>query len=397
VNRLTTKFFVAALGLGLIACNPLDFTDLEDLTWVEPTSSSDSTDFGLAIVSDPANGGVVVTGQNNSAVVRVAYGSGEAKLGAAVIDPQVAGFVGFITPIAMDKTSNVVGVAGDGPSGTAFATERSAIAFPTTTAGEVAAVAMGVTDAGADLLSDGIAVRQMALVLFENYEGSNPGVSCDLPAIGTSLELAEANNDLTALELLVGQPDSVAIMSGSAIEAGGACAILGTLSPPSGETGFGQTLLVGDADGDSVDDLFVAAPDSNVVFFYSGGITDPANPPAPTSTLSDSGAVGSFGTSMALGDFNGDGAIDLAVGAPTAGAAGGGVVAIFESAAITGGFAATTVFGETDPAGGQDFGRAVGAARFMSKDVLVVSGDNQLWSYFRVFSDAVGTDSDPRQ
>ena len=99
---------------------------------------------------------------------------------------------------------------------------------------------------------------------------------------------------------------------------------------------------------------------------------------------------------MVIGDFNGDGRTDLAVGAPSAendGQANAGVVAIFEQAAITGGGAATQILRETDPADGNAFGRAVGAVEFMSKDVLVVSGDDKIWSYFRVFVD---NDSDPR-
>lgn len=83
---------------------------------------------------------------------------------------------------------------------------------------------------------------------------------------------------------------------------------------------FGSTLLIVDLDGDGQDDLVAAGPrpgeDRVYVFF---GPLPPGSAPDPgaADVIIEGMPGGEAGWSLAAGDFDGDGAADLAVGAPS--------------------------------------------------------------------------------
>jgi hypothetical protein len=96
---------------------------------------------------------------------------------------------------------------------------------------------------------------------------------------------------------------------------------------------FGSTLAAGDFDGDGVDDLAIgregengAVVDSGAVSIVLGtpsgllGADHEARPGSFPSYMIPDGEVGSpyYGFAQAAGDFNGDGASDLAIGGPNA-------------------------------------------------------------------------------
>ncbi|MAF65061.1 MAG: hypothetical protein CMJ84_05290 [Planctomycetes bacterium] len=90
-------------------------------------------------------------------------------------------------------------------------------------------------------------------------------------------------------------------------------------APPEGRSGdFGHDLAVGELDGAPGDDLVIAAPKTERAGDAAAGavyvLTHGRDLPTPLRVRAEAGAL--LGTSVALGDFNGDGAPEVACGAP---------------------------------------------------------------------------------
>lgn len=149
-------------------------------------------------------------------------------------------------------------------------------------------------------------------------------------ALGTAMVSGDLDGD-GRIELVVAAPgDDTAGTDAGAIfvfEADGFSVEPTPTQVLTGTTGdeLGATLDLGDLDGDGFLDLIVGAPNAGMggeVYVYAGAATGLA--PSPTlSITSPSAASGdAFGASVSTGDFNGDGQTDLLVGAP--GEEGGG-------------------------------------------------------------------------
>lgn len=119
---------------------------------------------------------------------------------------------------------------------------------------------------------------------------------------------------------------------------------------------FGATLLVADLDDDGQDDLVVAGPrvGHDRVYVFFGPLPPGSTPDPSTADVIIEGAPGGeAGWSLAAGDFDADGAADLAVGAPSE-LQGAGRVYVFAgplaSSSLTTADAASTIDGDPQPA-----------------------------------------------
>ncbi len=139
---------------------------------------------------------------------------------------------------------------------------------------------------------------------------------------GAAVRLAAIDNR-TGAEAIVGAPlDSNSTGAAYIFSGGGASGTWNasganaTLTGPANGSRFGTALAAGDVDGDGALDLAVGSPGASVVKVVRGGVAASALGFA----ANFSGIPGTaFGQSVALGgDVNGDGKADLLVGAPLA-------------------------------------------------------------------------------
>ena len=134
-------------------------------------------------------------------------------------------------------------------------------------------------------------------------------------------------------------------------------------APATTDSGFGQTLAVGDFDGDGVPDLLVGAPPTRV-YLYKGPVAPGA---APTATIAAPLGSAAFGAALAAGNVNGTLGDEALIGDPGAtldGLTGAGNVTIYTGPKLAMMATPTPVLADHDPSSGEAYGSAVGALPF---------------------------------
>jgi phosphodiesterase/alkaline phosphatase D-like protein len=154
---------------------------------------------------------------------------------------------------------------------------------------------------------------------FALVAGDFNGDNCDDLAIGAPEERPGSRSNPNAGAVFIFPGSGAGITTGDYVtqkNAGGA--------NKSGDQ-FGWALAAGDLNGDSKDDLVVGAPNnalgsnqkSGAVFIFAGGRLGIKSGKHITQNFykADQGEGDKFGCALAVGDYNGDGADDLAIGA----------------------------------------------------------------------------------
>lgn len=420
MKRTSTALLTAVLGasLGLAGCDFREFDNLSDETWVDSSKAPgalDSDEYGTAI----AFGGTtntdgttfVVAGSRPDGVGQVSYlSNGSLETGGLLVsgvNPDATPLSG--RPALAGDPRNPDGVVGLGigiASGNVgsviLATPDGLAALPPAgTSSPVEALAFGRT---VDMATpDLVALHGGDITLVGNYVMAPNLRNVNTCTIGRDAGFAVAVADFdtgTAGEEIVaavGNSDFqnaasvVQITSATQITAGnmGNCFEAGTrdplatITPPGMEPDFGKAMVVGDFDGNGTPDLAIGAPSANKVYVYMN-IALPTAPAAPVEvTVSGSTA---FGESLAVGDFDGDGNHELVVGDPNAtvdGTANAGMVHLFTQSG--GSFTAeSNALHDAQPEGDQRFGRSIAVAKFGgAQDILVVAASGEVFTYFR--------------
>jgi hypothetical protein len=150
---------------------------------------------------------------------------------------------------------------------------------------------------------------------------------------GRSLDCRSDLDGDGTIDIVVGSPyaDDVAgtdavgavhILSGAALPEAGTLNERATYSLQIGASNdwMGWSISTGDLDGDGTADLVVGAPGANEatgsVYVWSGQQLRSESLAEPTITLNGEGEGGRFGWTSHMADINGDGFVDLLVGAP---------------------------------------------------------------------------------
>jgi len=123
----------------------------------------------------------------------------------------------------------------------------------------------------------------------------------------------------------------------------------------SGGGNFGRSVKLGDVNGDGYADLAVGAPffgSTGAAFLFLGSAAGiPSGDDSTAATILIGPASNFFGMTVALGDVNGDGLEDLAVGAPFVGSTGAAYIFLGSAAGIPSGSFSTADTAFTGPSG----------------------------------------------
>jgi hypothetical protein len=144
-------------------------------------------------------------------------------------------------------------------------------------------------------------------------------------------------------------------------------------APATSDSGFGQTLAIGDFDGDGLADLLVGAPPSRV-YLYKGPVAPGAG---PTATIAAPLGSAAFGAALAAGNVDGVAGDEALIGDPGAtleGTNDAGNVLVYSGPNLTKTMPTPArVLADHEASAGQAYGSAVGALPFCASAPCVAT------------------------
>jgi hypothetical protein len=182
-----------------------------------------------------------------------------------------------------------------------------------------------------------------------SYQGVQIPSPSGVTGFGETVAVADGGNNVSILAIGSPVQDTVRLYSAPYVEGQEEQDEPTFIGCVTGGNRFGQTMAVGDVDGDGIDELAISDTESVTIYSGSGlaelssdDVQDCSATPDVLATLTcgaDTGLdLGScdgadFGKSIAIGDFDGDGDGDVAVGTPgmkVRGFGGAGVVLVYD-------------------------------------------------------------------
>jgi len=279
--------------------------------------------------------------------------------------------------------------------------------FDSSTTEDRLGLGVGAADLTGGAAADLVAVSGGSLRVYVDGAVASPlliasAASCPLEVSPDLVTRARLNRAVVIAPLLPGGGTQIAVGTPAAVGQG-AVSIFGVgpggitclMSLTQGPNRFGQALATGDFDGDGHVDLLVGAPPHDA-FLYKGPLL-PSTQPAQI-TYADS--AGEFGSALAALDIDGKPGDEAVIGdnqAPFMGTALAGAVVIYGG---TGLGQQLALVGAHDPADGAAFGSTVSALPFCpagcgsgARRLLLVGTATQAFTYFLLQP----TDTDPRR
>lgn len=398
---------IASVSL-LSSCDPRVFDDLEDTLWVRADtkpSDSDSNGFGVGLIGSGGPDYQYFVASKSPPAIHMAKvdANGDRSL-VGPASPDNDGLSADIlpTPAVM---ANDPGSFGDGKGNTALGIQvggtptlymlRSdgGVGPAIELGGDEAPTGISFGESDASGATDLFAIAGEELNVVADYKArslATTASSCSLGGAGGDVHVADVAA-ASGFEVLAAAGGEIVVASGSALLAAaeddmqtGCFDIVpaaATIEAPGGEAGFGSLIRSGDFDGNGSPDLAIAAGDNTVYVFLNWTIEAPTT---GTEISAPSGAS-AFGTSIATGDFNGDGRDELVIADPEAtvgGNASAGSVYIFEANA-QGEFDESIVLHDASPEAEQAFGQSMTIVEAFGGARLVVGAKDEVFSYFR--------------
>jgi FG-GAP repeat len=387
---------VAAAAVMSAGCNPGDFGDLADQTWVDSTDAPEdlnSDDYGAAVAYAGSGGSgavIAVASRAPAGAVILTYDAGgglESRF--RILTNEVPGLLSLPERPAMAAEPDAFGEAGgnvaiaatsgDIPYAVLFTADSfefpEAIAFGEA-GGAPRALAFGRTDAGGDD-ADLVALLGDQLWLVEDYLlETRVSYSCEFSG-GRNLIIADIGTAAgDESEIVIAGENGLTLVRGSDVVAG-ACPAGGEEIGEPDDT-FGAAMAAGDFDGNGDTDLAIGTPGSNAVYVVpNGSLAEAITVGGPSGSVS-------FGEAVAAGDIDDDESDELVVGDGGFGGevSRGGAVHIMAGTGDD--FESLVTLFDADPEEGQRFGRSLAIARFGGNDdILVVGASEEVFTYFR--------------